>query len=127
MGLEDAPYSPELDDVHEHFFDRDGEPMSLRQWAIKQEDDEYSHLAYDVVGEFAVSTVWVGISTNPMINLPFETAIFDRDITKDYPGKVLQNYRWSSEPQAMIQHRAVVKNIRDGWDPKEGEWPDGSE
>lgn len=52
---EDPPYP--------RYFDRDGEPLKLMEWARLVEEDEYRRVAWDELpGGVRVSTVWVGIN-----------------------------------------------------------------
>ena len=52
------------------YYDRQGQPMTMHQWAEKFEDENYTHIARDVIGPdepldpaplITVSTVWRGL------------------------------------------------------------------
>jgi hypothetical protein len=70
---------------HDVYFDRQGRPMEMLDWAQKHEDDDYRTVAQHWVRGWMVSTVWIGINHNftrqgpPVI---FETMIFaPKDVT----------------------------------------------
>ncbi len=55
------------------YYDRHGQPMTMHQWAEKFEDENYTHIARDVIGPdepldpaplITVSTVWRGVNHN---------------------------------------------------------------
>ena len=68
------------------YYDRQGKPMTRQQWAEKFEDEDYRHIARDVIGPeeplgpaplITVSTFWLGLnhdwrSDEPLI---YETII----------------------------------------------------
>ena len=43
------------------YYDRDGNPMKLMDWAAKFEDLDYKRVAFTEVGDLEVSTVWLGL------------------------------------------------------------------
>jgi hypothetical protein len=68
----------------DHYFDREGRPITLQRWAELFEDRAYRFLADQTVNEFRVATIWTGfdpyrsdsadyVAEPPLI---FETTIF---------------------------------------------------
>jgi hypothetical protein len=61
------------------FYDRQGHRLELMEWARLFEDNNYKRVALDEVGDYVVSTVWMGSDHNywptgrPLI---FETMVF---------------------------------------------------
>jgi hypothetical protein len=41
------------------YYDRDGEPITLGDWVEAFEDSGYRRVAFDAVGPYEVSTVWL--------------------------------------------------------------------
>lgn len=97
-------------------YDRAGEVIDdVMAWAALYEVDDYRRVAFDEVGDAAVSTVWVGLDMRfwpgspPMI---FETMIFGGD----HDGA---QWRWATEEQARAGHQRVVQRLQRGEDPDE--------
>jgi hypothetical protein len=95
------------------YYDRDGQPLELREWSAKFEDKEYKRVALDAVGEASVSTVWLGLNHQwgdgpPLI---FETMVFGGKHDED-------QWRWSTEADALAGHERIVAALRDGVDPE---------
>lgn len=64
------------------YYDKEGNPLELMEWAELFEDHEYKIIQQETVGEYWVSTVWVGLdmghwSYGDVVPLIFETMIFD--------------------------------------------------
>lgn len=85
------------------YFDMDGAPMELGDWAAAMADSEGRIVGRTTVGDADVSTVWMGLDHNygegePLI---FETMIFggDRDS---------EQWRYSTREQAVEGHAAAV-------------------
>lgn len=93
-----------------HYYSRDGQPMSLRQWAERFEDDlAYKHVRMSMVGEVEVSTVWIGLpqaGSTPERPLIFESMVF---------GGELDGYawRWSTLEEAEAGHDQVLAEVRE--------------
>jgi hypothetical protein len=93
------------------YYDRDGKPITLERWAeLRHQDQDYQRIAEDTVGDYWVSTVWLGINHQfgngpPLI---FETMVFAED------GRALEGecWRYSTEQQAAAGHREVVTMVR---------------
>lgn len=67
------------------YYDRQGRPIEMLDWAAKIEDREYSVVAHHWVRGWMVSTVWLGLDHSfgrPGAPLIFETMIFaPKDVT----------------------------------------------
>ena len=80
----DPDYSPIMDSLHGFrlYYDRQGQPITLRQWCQLSEDMAYKRVAEDYLddGHIWVSTVWMGLnhSFGPGEPLIFETMVFVR-------------------------------------------------
>ena len=75
------------------YYDRQGKPMTVQQWAQRFEDEDYRHIARDVIGPdqpldpaplITVSTFWLGLnhdwrSDEPLI---YETIIIGGGTTR---------------------------------------------
>jgi hypothetical protein len=122
-----------LDRIDGQHFDRQGQPISLRQWAQLFEDESYKRVAEDHLddGRVWVSTVWLGFNHNwgsgpPLI---FETMVFVRHSEEQmarrrqwwienmerephhFPWEDLECRRWSTEQQALIGHTETVQGL----------------
>ncbi|MGE5697184.1 MAG: hypothetical protein ACM4D3_18735 [Candidatus Sericytochromatia bacterium] len=98
------------------YYDRAGNPMTRQQWAQKLDDEDYRHIARDVIGPrepldpaplITVSTFWLGLnhdwrSEEPLI---YETIIGGGE--HDTTGM-----RYATESQAREGHRRVVDELR---------------
>jgi hypothetical protein len=100
------------------YYDRQGRPMTLHQWAEKFQDEEYTHIARDVIGPdepldpaplITVSTFWLGVNPNWRHDEPliYETLIIGG-------GHDATGMRYASEKQAREGHRRVVDELRAG-------------
>lgn len=47
---------------HYLHYDRNGDPMTLRQWVTGYEDASYRILGHDTVGDTCVITIWNGLA-----------------------------------------------------------------
>lgn len=88
------------------FRDRSGEPIPLDDWLSLCADDDYRFIRQTKVGDYLVSTVWLGIDLNMPVGVPllFETLV--------YRGSSdVACYRWSSEREALAGHHELVSVI----------------
>jgi hypothetical protein len=104
------------------YYDRQGAPMTMQQWAQRFEDEDYRHIARDVIGPdepldpaplIIVSTFWLGLnhdwrSGEPLI---YETIIVGGE--HDASGMW-----YATERQAREGHRRVVDELRAGRSPR---------
>jgi len=93
------------------YYDRQGRPMEMMEWARAFEKDDRV-IGATQVGEAKVSTVWLGLDHSwhggpPLI---FETMIFDG------PHDGYQA-RYSTEEQAKAGHARVVAALERGEEP----------
>lgn len=91
-------------------YDYEGNPIGLGDWAMLFEDVENRIVRQDKVGEYFVSTVWIGIDYRFIGDGPpliFETMVFDAD------GSERDIARYSSEEEALKGHAAMVEGWKD--------------
>jgi hypothetical protein len=112
---------------HAMHFDKQGNPISMRQWGELRErgldpdghygPNSYVRIGEDEVGEAKVSTVWLGMDHGwdrgdpdyrPVI---FETMIFGTD-DDDHPMM-----RYCTEEEAIRGHAEAVEDLRMGMPP----------
>lgn len=91
------------------FFDRKGNKLTLDEWANLTEDVEYRRVAgWDHVGEWSVSTVWIGISMDFNRQAPVST--FETWITG--PDGLSDMVRYSTEEDALEGHRLALERCK---------------
>lgn len=113
-----APVSPEWDEIKWFEVDggkvamhygRDGEPMSLRQWANSYEDFEYRFVARTTVGPTMVITAWSGIDGDA--NLCLVPHIFGtiewNIVTEAYSDEEFS----TTEAEALAEHNRRVSEL----------------
>ena len=104
------------------YYDRQGQPMTMHQWAEKFEDENYTHIARDVIGPdepldpaplITVSTFWRGVNHNLRHDEPliYETLIIGG-------GYDATGMRYATEKQAREGHRRAVEELRAGRRPR---------
>lgn len=119
----------EADDMREAglYFSRQGQPMTLMEWAEKHADFAYKLVAQHWVRGWMVSTVWLGLdhSFNPLRKGPpviFETMIFPPGDEAGEDGVWSGEYqeRYATEAAAQAGHdralAAVVEHLGPGSD-----------
>ena len=96
------------------FFDKQGKPMSLMEWAVCFEDPNFRQVARTRLPHTTkwVSTIWMGLpptvrDEDPYNPLIFETALFDRRMRG---GLVVK--RTTTEADAMDLHASMVVRYR---------------
>lgn len=92
-----------------HYYDIDGNPIEMLEWAELFEDDSYKRVALDEIGDVQVSTVWLGLDHNWADGPPiiFETMVFGGDM-----DQCMQRY--STKEAALQGHQLLVDHIRGG-------------
>ena len=89
------------------YYDRAGLPIDQNEWAERFATDGYRQVAYNVVGDVAVSTVWLGLDHGyggpPLI---FETMIFGGPMDHEC-------WRWPSEAAAIAGHDQALALVAD--------------
>jgi hypothetical protein len=87
------------------YYNRDGQPMTMMEWAVKFEDLDYKRVALTEVGPFEVSTVWLGTDLGgedrPLI---FETIVFGSDNER--------MTRYPTLDEAERGHAAIVAELQ---------------
>lgn len=96
----------------ERYYNRDGSPMTMAQWAESFRDPAQKRVAHDTVGDAEVSTVWLGLNHAwddgpPLI---FETMVFGGEHS-DWQD------RYSTEAEALAGHQRVVAALKRGESP----------
>jgi hypothetical protein len=101
------------------YFDRQGNPMEMMEYARKCYDHDYKILKQEYVGKYFVSTVWIGLNMMIFRNSPimiFETMIFlTEGLSCSCSDDDLIGYqeRYSTEEEAYEGHEIAVKLCRD--------------
>jgi hypothetical protein len=89
------------------YADREGRPISMREWGEKNEDFKYKVVQQDQVGKYWVSTVWLGLNhafaSKPMY---FETMVF---LGEGVATDEQDCERYETEAEAKEGHKAMVK------------------
>ena len=93
-----------------YYYDRDGKPITLEDWARLMEDKEYRTVARDDDRRelYVVSTVWVGLNHRWLAYGPiliFETAIHGPN------GWEIVN-RYTTVEQARAGHAAALRTVQ---------------
>lgn len=97
------------------FYNREGVPISLDEFAVFTEDLTYKRVRHDYIGDFMISTAWMGIdhsfgSEGPI--LIFETMIFAVD---SYTGGIedFDHYqkRYTTEEEAKAGHEEAIQVV----------------
>jgi hypothetical protein len=96
-----------------HFYDRDGNPISLEGWAFMFAKDD-RQIRLDEIGDVVISTVWMGFdhSIFPLdgrIQI-FETMIFGGEHDLDA-------WRYATEEEAIAGHERITREIKLGLTP----------
>ena len=90
------------------YYDINGKPMELMEWAKKVEDYQYRTIGHDFIGPYRISTAWMGLDYNffggpPLI---FETMIFKGSkIDFEYQE------RYTTLAQAQLGHKIAKEFV----------------
>lgn len=101
------------------YYDRQGQPMDLMDWARKLEDDPgYRVVAQHWVRGWMISTVWLGIDHSfgfSGIPIIFETMIFPPGDEAGEYGMMSEEYqdRYPTEVAAQAGHDRALSWLRD--------------
>ena len=100
-----------MDAKDQHLYDKQGRPISYRQYAsLKHDSDEYRRIGDDTVGDTWVSTVWLGLDHGASWREGHKPVIFE---TMIFGGPMdLETWRYTSEAAARAGHRVIVKLVR---------------
>lgn len=94
------------------YYDRNGDPMTLAEWADKFEDPDYKRVEFTDLGDGReVSTVWLGLDHSFVGPPPhvFETMVFGGPVGEDNFQQ-----RYSTEREARAGHTEIVGRLTDG-------------
>ena len=105
------------------FYDRRGDPLTVREYAALHQFRSYCRVAETFIGPLRVSTVWLGLdhrwlatpSEAPLPPVIFETMVFQKDRVSLHPElDAFVNYqeRYCSEEDAETGHAEVCVDIR---------------
>ena len=102
------------------YYDKEGESISLKDWAKLSEDQEYGKIAWtELPNGPLVSTVWIGLAHGygPIGPWIFETMV-DKGDGWD------EQYRYFTKEEALRGHKARVYTHSDGDSPQgeENRW-----
>ena len=89
----------------QRYYDYDGIPIGMVEWARLFEDYEGRRVGLDQCGPYHVSTVWLGLdhSFGGPVPLIFETMVLDDD------SNDVEMARYSTWEQAEEGHRVMVE------------------
>lgn len=111
------------------YYDYAGDPCAWETWIFLFQarfapPDEPGRIGLDEVGNYQVSTVWLGFDHSHFGGRPvlWETMVF-----KDHQPRDLYLERYTSRADAERGHRNIVKALRDGVLKLDQEEPDGGE
>lgn len=92
------------------YYDREGKPISMREWCALLEDAKYKILRRtDLPDGSWVSTVWLGLDHRFEEGAPliFETMVFPKGSWAE-----LDCNRYNTEESALAGHEAMVEKWR---------------
>lgn len=90
------------------YYSREGDPISLRDWAENRQTAEMKRVARTVSEHFVVSTVYIGIDHNFAMEGPpliFETMVFGGELEGEMD-------RYATEEEALRGHEEMVRRVR---------------
>ena len=82
------------------YVDKDLKPLTLEEWGTLFEDFPYRLIAKTPIGNIRISTVWLGVWANGMMQ-PFETGIFEGE-------NLIEEYRHNTIEEAKDFHLMQV-------------------
>lgn len=97
-----------------HYFlnpDHTYTPCDLMTWA-RQFENEDRKLAFDIINNHGVSTVWIGLNQNygegpPLV---FETMVFDQNVFSNDTYRDL----YSTWDEALAGHQLAIEWVKNG-------------
>jgi len=97
-----------------NYYDRQGNAISMQEWATQAENRAHKRVAETTVGRLWVSTVWLGLDHSlsggpPLI---FETMVFKAD-GEDIDWSEEYAERYSTEEAALAGHDRAVEWARE--------------
>ena len=91
------------------YYNREGQPMPMREWSARFDDLAYKHVGMDVVGDVEISTVWLGIDHRFLGEGPpviFETMVFGGELDEWCE-------RYTTLEAAEAGHEQMVAEVRE--------------
>lgn len=95
-------------------YDRAGLPIDMMEWARLRGLPDYFRVADDTIGNYWISTVWVGLDMNlgwSDVPIIFETMVFSL-VEGDADGHDLDCRRYATEEEAVAGHAETVTIVR---------------
>lgn len=97
-------------------FNRKGVRISVDEWAMLMDEGRteadptggYHRIGYDVVGQFAISTVWLGLDHRHFLG--GEPEIFETVVAS--VARPDQRIRYGTESEAQRAHASLVEHAR---------------
>jgi len=94
------------------YYDKEGKQIPMLEWADLFEDMKYRKIGDTDVGDYHISTVWIGLNHNIFSEteiLIFETMIFCKD-EEDYLHQWMERYGTLEE--AELGHEIAIELAR---------------
>lgn len=94
-------------DLENYAFDKEGNPISFREWSELRHDPDYHRVALTEIGEISISTVWLGINHGISEDEPiiFETMVFGGSLEQE-------QWRYTTEAEALEGHNKAVELVK---------------
>jgi hypothetical protein len=104
---------PQEDDGKErlHYFDRQGKPITLHEWAALWEDFDYRLVKKTHVGGREVVTVWEGFDPYRTTYEDGPPRIFNVEDVRTHDGLIIEEALFASEAEALDAHHELVRKI----------------
>lgn len=95
---------------HDMYFDRNGVPITLREFYRLSNDLGYRRIAEDIIGDYQVETVWRGLNRNWLD--PAHPLIFETRVSLSGIAVTRHFHRYFTEDEARAGHEALCAEIR---------------
>lgn len=92
-----------------NFRDKFGQIVETAEFEFLIDDPEYKIVNQEMVGNYLISTVWLGIAQGTFGNEYFETAIFDQNNEMEQIDEV---YRYHNINEAEEGHNLIVMKYK---------------
>ncbi len=87
------------------YYDKQGKEITLAEWSQNFSDIDYKIVKKDIIGDYCISTIWLGVD-----QVIFETMIFTKD--KDDELDMYQE-RYTTEEEALAGHERAVGLVKE--------------
>ena len=91
------------------YYNRQGDQINVLEWGKLFEDKSYQVIKQNYVGDYFVSTVWVGLSYS--FELPAD--IFETMIFKSHEDVLNYQERYNTEEDALRGHDIACNFVRE--------------